>query len=170
MDINLHSSGPTAAGLHHIFIVTNDYHVLTQRNIMPRRPRPTALRLVTGPTPSRYQLKHVLPSIPLPTFHPHHVCESNSLHVHTLTQTIERHQRMTHRELPPQQIQFRSGAGSGNTTPDSAGIIEGPRTKRVIKGPWNHSGSITLKFDVEKVLAPLKPVVVGPGIGHASNC
>jgi hypothetical protein len=37
---------------------------------MPRRPPPSSLLLVKGPTPSRAEPKHRLPSLPQPTFYP----------------------------------------------------------------------------------------------------
>lgn len=120
---------------------------------MPRRAPPTALRLVTGPTPSRYSQKHVLPSVPLPTFQ---AIPSSSL---PPRQTIDRRARTTHAHLPPLNIPFAmSGGRSGNTSPVSATSM-----KAKIRGPWDHSGSIPLEFDVTSVLAPLKPVAVSPG-------
>lgn len=35
--------------------------------------------------------------------------------------------------------------------------------RQIVRGPWDHSGSISLVFDVESVLAPLKPVAISPG-------
>jgi|SRR5882762_7860566 hypothetical protein len=130
---------------------------------MPRRPPPTALRLATGPIPPRYQEKHVLPSVPLPTFHPHHIWESDFVYALAHRQAIERPHRLTHRQLSSLDIPFRSGLRSGNTSPISAGSMGGARRKMISRGPWDHSGSISLEFDVESVLAPLKPVVVSPG-------
>jgi len=37
---------------------------------MPRRPPPSSLLLVKGPTPARAEPKHRLPSVPQPTFYP----------------------------------------------------------------------------------------------------
>jgi len=125
---------------------------------MPRRPPPTALRLATGPTPLRNKPKHTLPSIPLPTFYPLRVKESD-LQAATARQTTERCQTITHTELPTLDIlSLPYGSGSGNTSPASVGDGRG----KIIKGPWDHSGSISLDFDVESVLAPLKPVAVSP--------
>jgi len=125
---------------------------------MPRRPPPTALRLATGPSPPRNKPKHTLPSIPLPTFYPLRVKESDL----QARQTTERRQTIMHRELPTLDIlTLPYGSGSGNTSPVSAGSMGEGRGK-IIKGPWDHSGSISLDFDVESVLAPLKPVAVSP--------
>jgi len=76
---------------------------------------------------------------------------------------------MSHAELPPLDIPFLSGgswSGSGNTSPISA-RAERPK---IIKGPWDHSGSISLDFDVGSMLAPLKPAVVSPRSGTGSSC
>jgi len=138
---------------------------------MPRRPPPTALRLATGPTPPRYNPKHVLPSVPLPTFNPLPISGSHSTHASAPRQTIERRQRITHTEVPPLDIPFfaaGNGSGSGNNSPTSAGSMQAGGGKILVRGPWDHSGSIPFEFDVESILAPLKPVVVSPGPG--SSC
>jgi len=77
---------------------------------------------------------------------------------------------ITDRELPLDILAFQNGFGSGNTSPVSAGSVRGAKRKTNISGPWNHSASMSLEFDVESVLAPLKPVVVSLGSGHGSNC
>lgn len=138
---------------------------------MPRRPPPTALRLATGPTP-RYNLKHVLPSIPLPTFHPLPISGSYSNYASAPRHTTERRQRITHAELPPLDIPFfadGNGSRSGNSSPTSAGSTSMKAGGgQIVRGPWDHSGSISFEFDVESMLAPLKPVVVSPGTGPGS--
>ena len=129
----------------------------TFHSIMPRRPPPTALRLATGPTPTRSRSKHVLPSIPPPTFHPLPVWVSQSSRAPAPRETI---QKMTQAELAPLDILSLTGvSGSGSASPVSAGSITAGRRK-MIKGPWDHSGSISLEFDVESVLAPLEPVAI----------
>jgi hypothetical protein len=54
-----------------------------------------------------------------------------------------------------------STSRNGNTSPISAGSMRG----KVVRGPWDHSGSISMDFDVESVLAPPKPVAVSPSSG-----
>jgi hypothetical protein len=139
---------------------------------MPRRPPPTALRLATGPTP-RYNLKYVLPSIPLPIFHPLPISRSHFTHASAPRHTIERRQRITHADLPPLDIPFfadGNGSRSGNSSPTSASSTSMKAgSGQILRGPWDHSGSISFDFDVESMLAPLKPAAVSPGTGPGSS-
>ena len=150
-----------AAGLFHSLRCFHPSLRSFNDNTMPRRPPPTSLRLVTGPTPPRHKPKHVLPSIPLPTFYPLRVKESD-LQAAAARQTMERRQMMAHRELPTLDIPLPYGSGSCNTSPVSAGSMREEGRGKIIKGPWDHSGCILVDFDVESVLAPLKPVAVSP--------
>jgi len=133
---------------------------------MPRRQPPTALRLVTGPTPPRNRPKHTLPSIPAPTFH----AASSITPKHAAPrQTAEKRARMTFAQLPPLDISFTT-TSSGNTSPVSAGSVKSVGSikglgagGKVQRGPWDHSGTIALDINVESMLAPLKPVAVSPG-------
>lgn len=145
---------------------------------MPRRPPPTALRLATGPTPPRHYAKHVLPSIPLPTFYPSPAQQPDYLQAPASRKAIELRQIIAHTELvrtelPPLNIPFipghrRSSSGADGTNPASAGSFR-DRRGQMLRGPWDHSGCISVGFDVESVLAPLKPVVVSPGAGYGST-
>jgi len=123
-----------------------------------RRSPPTALRLVTGPIPPRSRPKHSLPSVPPPIFHP--ILASSSQPVPR--PILERRTRITHAAFPSMENLHFLGSGSGNSSPVSAGSSRGGK---VIRGPWDHSGSISMEFDVESVLAPPKPVAVSPGSG-----
>jgi hypothetical protein len=67
---------------------------------------------------------------------------------------------MTQAELAPLDIlSLASVNGSGSASPVFAGSLTAGRRK-MIKGPWDHSGSISLEFDVESMLAPLEPVAI----------
>ncbi|KAK7043758.1 hypothetical protein VNI00_008370 [Paramarasmius palmivorus] len=112
---------------------------------MPRRPPPSALRLVPGPTPPRNAPKHTMPSVPRPTFCPSSIVAKGPA-------------------SPPRR---RHKSGSSWSSTDCADVPYLPSTQSVspappvkIRGPWDHSGSIRLSFDEDSLLAPLKPVVV----------
>lgn len=71
---------------------------------------------------------------------------------------------MNQPQLPQLDIPLvMSGYESGNSSPVSAGSSRG----KTVRGPWDHSGTIALDFDVTSVLAPLKPVAISnsPGSG-----
>lgn len=124
-----------------------------------RRAPPTALRLVTGPIPPRSRPKHSLPSVPPPTFHPIPASSSQPIP----RPALERRTRINLTHFPSMDNLNFYGNGSGNSSPVSAGSCS---TKgKVTRGPWDHSGSISMEFDVERVLAPPKPVAVSPSSG-----
>ena len=130
---------------------------------MPRRPPPTALRLISGPTPARSAPKHVLPSVPQPIFHP--ISEPSIIPLHgPPKQAVGHHEGISQPQLPQLDIPLvMSGYESGNSSPDSAVSSKA----KMVQGPWDHSGIITLDFDVTRVLTPLKSVAIGnsPGLG-----
>lgn len=133
-----------------------------------RRPAPSHLRLVNpaGPVPKGTQ-KHILPSIPLPTFQPPVV-----------------QKRVTHRELPPLITSldappsldprsssrrssnesergwpwnYRSHSASSSTSSLNSICNANFETMR---GPWDYSSPV--RIDVESLLAVPKPVAVSP--------
>lgn len=110
---------------------------------MPRRAPPTSLRLIQGPTPPRNAPKHTLPSMPRPTFHPSPA---------TKQPTVTRSRSAT---LPSLDI------GLGGESEGRLLLTASPAVStQKIRGPWDHSGCIAVVFDVENMLAPLKPVAV----------
>ena len=153
---------PSIYSFVHLSVATPSLKI---HSTMPRRPPPTALRLATGPTPPRSRPKHVLPSVPLPTFHPLPISESHSSHAPAPRQTA---QKMSRTELPPLDIPFLAGGNGNNASPISADSMRAGKPK-IIKGPWDHSGCISLEFDVESMLAPLKPAIVSPRTGAGGN-
>ncbi|KAI0048228.1 hypothetical protein FA95DRAFT_1491300 [Auriscalpium vulgare] len=91
---------------------------------MPRRPPPTALRLVEGPLPPRGRAKFTLPSVPRPIFHPPAV--------------------VAHGPVPRARLQAKEGAADGGK--------QGAHGKGQTRGPWDHSRSISVPLDVSALL------------------
>lgn len=122
---------------------------------MPRRAPPTALRLHSGPTPPRTHPKHSLPSIPQPTFYPF-----TSLPPPRATTSPRPTPRNLATLVPLDIPLVPSPPSSRSSSPRSGNVSE-----RFVRGPWDHSGTISsaLPFDVESMLKPLKPVAVGFG-------
>ncbi|KAF9557688.1 hypothetical protein CPC08DRAFT_640004 [Agrocybe pediades] len=97
---------------------------------MPRRSPPSSLRLATGPTPLRRQVerrdapKYTMPSLPGPAF-----------------------QRPTD-----------AGVVLARARPvaHTCDVVIGreKESEKRIRGPWDHSGSICLDIDVDRLLAP----------------
>ncbi|KAH7927737.1 hypothetical protein BV22DRAFT_257471 [Leucogyrophana mollusca] len=125
---------------------------------MPRRSPPTALRLVQGPLPPRSQPKHTLPSIPIPAFHP----ADSLLRGPTPPPRTRRpgHTYMISAELPPLDLSSICRPSSSCSSSPTSSPISASSGKR-IRGPWDHSSSISLQFDVDSLLALPKPVAVG---------
>ncbi|KAJ7470376.1 hypothetical protein FB451DRAFT_335911 [Mycena latifolia] len=125
---------------------------------MRRRSPPTSLRLVQGPVPPRSVPKHTLPSVPRPTF----------AQPATVVRGPTPRQQVTQREDPLLAAKFADlpailipstsplpGSLLSATTP-----IVSPRSRGSMRGPWDHSGSITTPIDMESLLTPLKPVAL----------
>ncbi|KAF8078168.1 hypothetical protein FPV67DRAFT_38451 [Lyophyllum atratum] len=110
---------------------------------MRRRAPPTSLRLVQGPTPPRNAPKHTLPSVPRPAFHPTPAAK----------QTAPIRSRSQSFLLPCLDMAGSATTLESDVYPRSAVITK-------VRGPWDHSGCIAVEFDVENVLAPLKPVAI----------
>ncbi|KAJ7702401.1 hypothetical protein B0H17DRAFT_1044220 [Mycena rosella] len=126
---------------------------------MRRRSAPTALRLVQGPVPPRSVSKHTLPSVPRPTFsQPATVVRGPTPRQHSRSPSGEDALLATKfADLPAIVIPPSSslpGSLLSATTPT-------PSTSRgSMRGPWDHSGSISLPLDVESLLKPLQPVAL----------
>ncbi|KAG6874327.1 hypothetical protein C0995_001552 [Termitomyces sp. Mi166 len=109
---------------------------------MRRRAPPSSLRLVPGPIPPRNSPKHRLPSLPPPIFYP----------TPAMKQTATRGRNRSF-VLPSLDI-----------LPREKGVKADPHPRLAVtpklRGPWDHSGCITVSFDVENVLAPLQPAAV----------
>ncbi|GBE82520.1 hypothetical protein SCP_0409040 [Sparassis crispa] len=143
---------------------------------MPRRLPPTPLRLVSGPLPSRGRPKHTLPSLPRPIFHPSaQITRGPTPRARALPSEIDEiRPRVTHGQFPPLILPIERASRSGESSPTSAGSwSSGKRSRsssrsrstspeRVLRGPWDHSSSIHVPFDVEAVLAPPRPVAINP--------
>lgn len=126
-----------------------------------RRPPPSALRLVTGPAPPRSAPKHTMPSVPRPAFHPPCVVSRGSVpygrQITTQPQPGLMLSPLDH-QLPPPFLYDTNSPSSASTTPTSS-----PLSSKIMRGPWDHSGSIVVPIDLHNVLTPLKPVAVSPG-------
>jgi hypothetical protein len=129
---------------------------------MPRRPPPTRLRLLpaTAPLPGRGVPKHPLPTMPCPTF--------------LLPATTEAVQKPRVRSRTPSVDLGFSPAGTPEAERASPlstwappSVFAEPASppsygKKKVRGPWDHSGSISLQFDVSTLLAPPKRAAVSP--------
>ncbi|KAK0210426.1 hypothetical protein DFS33DRAFT_1293105 [Desarmillaria ectypa] len=102
---------------------------------MPRRPPPTALRLVPGPAPPRNAPKHTLPAVPRPTFYPPH---------------------SVGRGPSPPASGLHCLPMASNCSNSSR-----PESVKVQRGPWDHSGSVRIPIDVDHLLPLPKPVAIG---------
>ncbi|KZP29885.1 hypothetical protein FIBSPDRAFT_851029 [Athelia psychrophila] len=123
---------------------------------------PTALRLATGPTPHRSQPKHVLPALPAPTFQGYsNPAPVRQVHSHP---PGSRHTRFISSELPyiPSHVrvpttEFPSSSGSGSRSGGSSPVSASSTKSSIMRGPWDHS-TLSLDFNVENILAPLKAI------------
>jgi hypothetical protein len=137
---------------------------------MRRRSAPSPLRLgPPGPVP-RGTPKFVMPSIPLPTFQPISVLPSYP------TRTSSR--RSTHRDIPPlvasqdpgfqeHRVYGHMPRGSNSSVSSISSTLSWDSkcpspVNSQIRGPWDHSGTMGGKLDLNNVLAPLKPVAISP--------
>ncbi|TDL27226.1 hypothetical protein BD410DRAFT_782301 [Rickenella mellea] len=138
---------------------------------MPRRPPPTSLRLAQGPTPTRGQPKHTLPSIPRPTFYPsklsgtYYPRVTEPLGVAPPTLPVTRSPPDGYLplycsvSLPGSRRNSSSGEGEGGHDLQRSA---GAEPKKTTRGPWDHSGSISLPINVESILTLPKPVAISP--------
>lgn len=120
---------------------------------MPRRPPPSALRLVQGPLPPRYVPKHTLPSLPCPAFQP-----EASLPRKPLPSPRSRRAdsvQLTFPNLPPLDAEIATICRSASSTPTSS-----PTSEKRIRGPWEHSGCINVQVDVGSLLAFPEPAAL----------
>ncbi|KAJ7168085.1 hypothetical protein C8R43DRAFT_983035 [Mycena crocata] len=121
---------------------------------MPRRSPPTSLRLVQGPVPPRSTPKHTLPSVPRPTFsQPAMIARGPSPR-----------QQASQREDPLLSAKFSSLPAIviplSTSLPSAVLSATTPSSRGRMRGPWDHSGSITTPIDMESLLTPLKPVAL----------
>jgi len=139
---NLNSKeAPVALGYFYVTVSAFKFHLLLPTT-MPRRSPPSALRLTTGPIPSLNQPKYKLPTVPRPTFYrPPAVARGPA----------------------PDTICVKTPARP-RTAADIASPSGSPMSGNgmIMRGPWDHSGSIELPIDVEAMLTPLKRVAVSP--------
>lgn len=89
--------------------------------------------------------KHTLPSVPRPIFHPLAFVVGPAPRARCSDQDGTT-------GIPA--LIIPSPAASDSWSPS------GSASGKILRGPWDHSGSIPVPFDVEKMLAPLKAAVV----------
>ncbi|KAH7909143.1 hypothetical protein BJ138DRAFT_1067566 [Hygrophoropsis aurantiaca] len=124
---------------------------------MPRRSPPSALRLVQGPLPPRNQPKHMLPTVPIPAFHR----DDQLLRGPSPPPRTRRpgHTHMISAELPPLDLSSICKSSVSSEPSPSSSPVSTSSGKR-IRGPWDHSSSISLEVDVNSMLALPKPAAV----------
>jgi hypothetical protein len=142
---------------------------------MPRRPPPTQLRLLpaTAPLPGRGVAKHKMPSMPCPIFqHPSPAAASQR--PRSRSNSPSAGERSTRSVLPPLVIpglpvpvtDRQSPVGGTQASGYSPVVtpVEPPThsSRKRLRGPWDHSGSISLKIDLGTVLTPPKRAAVSP--------
>jgi len=141
-----------------------------------RRPPPSALRLITGPTPPRSAPRHTLPSVPRPAFYPPSAVsrgpsprgrQSTTLPQPGLN-AVDQSTLCILTSYDSMSSPYSSSTGtptSSMPTPSSSNYSPRSLTSspKVLRGPWDHSGSIIVPIDLENVLTPLKPAAVSPG-------
>ncbi|KII88891.1 hypothetical protein PLICRDRAFT_40528 [Plicaturopsis crispa FD-325 SS-3] len=128
---------------------------------MTRRAAPTALRLIQGPTPPRGVPRHTMPSMPRPTFQPPAILVRGPAPRSRSGSPRHEDTHMLHSQLPPLAIPQGSSSYTSAAPPSSSSSPETSDGMRM-RGPWDHSRSISVPFDVGTVLAPPKPVAVSP--------
>ncbi|KIP10334.1 hypothetical protein PHLGIDRAFT_125677 [Phlebiopsis gigantea 11061_1 CR5-6] len=138
---------------------------------MPRRPPPTPLRLVNGPLPPRRQPKHTLPSLPRPAFYPPIAVIQGPVPRPRAT-SISGDLVEPALELSlPEDIAFGLSLTSMSRRSSTDSVMSSRRSSMVSgppspalelksRGPWDHSSSIQIPFDVSAVLLPPKPAVL----------
>ena len=140
-------------------------------SIMPRRPPPTPLRLVEGPLPPRRQPKHTLPSLPRPAFYPPvAVIQGPVPRPRARSITADMVEPALELPLPEDiasRLSFASVGRRSSTDSDvssrRSSIASGPPSpapELKYRGPWDHSSSIKIPFDVSAVLPPPKPAAL----------
>ncbi|ETW85659.1 hypothetical protein HETIRDRAFT_414650 [Heterobasidion irregulare TC 32-1] len=125
---------------------------------MPRRPPPTALRLIDGPLPARGKSKFTLPSIPRPTFHPPSTVARGPVPRSREVTSVITANAVTSPQSQPSHLPIPSPVSTGRASPSPS-----LQSSKLTRGPWDHSRSISVPFDVESVLAPPKRVAVSSG-------
>ncbi|KAG1759405.1 hypothetical protein EDD22DRAFT_142686 [Suillus occidentalis] len=117
----------------------------------PRRAPPSALRLVQGPLPPRATPKHTLPSFPCPAFQPEAILPHGPMPQSRIRRADPI--RLTFPDLPPLDVTIAATYRSSSHTPTSSSPTSGYR----IRGPWNHSSSISVQVDIDSLIALPKP-------------
>ncbi|KAJ7286008.1 hypothetical protein C8J57DRAFT_1286477 [Mycena rebaudengoi] len=125
--------------------------------LVRRRSPPSPLRLVLGPVPPRSQPKHTLPSVPRPAFsQPAMVARGPSPRPHADAPTKEADRLLSAKfsDLPGIVI-----PAVNSSLPSAVLGAASPSSRGSLRGPWDHSGTITIAtLDVESLLTPMKPV------------
>jgi len=150
-----------------------------------RRPPPTPLRLYQGPLPLRNRPKHTLPSVPRPTYVPL-VPAINGPKPRARVQepvpvSDDPISLLSYEHLPrliipsgPSHSRRSSWSSDGSVSPVSSASSGGLSRRSSVesldggesampvrqRGPWDHSASIKIPFDVSSVLVPPRPAAV----------
>ncbi|KEP48371.1 hypothetical protein V565_126370 [Rhizoctonia solani 123E] len=133
---------------------------------MPRRPAPSALHLVKGPTPARGEPRHTLPAQPLPVFQPKTVTKPRSSSSASRT-TIDAPTLLIGPDPTDKSsvngIMFESPTERGYIPQWDTAPVVAAASRRVQRGPWDRSRVNALSQErLAELIAVPKPVVANP--------
>ncbi|KAH8829634.1 hypothetical protein DL96DRAFT_1067810 [Flagelloscypha sp. PMI_526] len=152
---------------------------------MPRRAPPSRLHLHPGPTPPRGTPKYQMPIMPQSVFRPRAPSDAPSTRP-SHRRSSSRDSLSSEASSPSESGWSSLNSSPTSSTTNLAFTLNGSNsssslslpmmpmtpatpaswrertveTKKVLRGPWDHSGTITdkLSLDVESLLKPLQPV------------
>lgn len=108
-----------------------------------------------------------MPSVPRPAFYtPANVARGPTPRQRQSdVQAMDNFSNQSTLSLPPLVLpDYSSPVDLESTSPLSRSSSRSESPK-VMRGPWDHSGCISVPLDVENILTPLKPVAVSPKAG-----
>ncbi|CAE6366193.1 hypothetical protein RSOLAG22IIIB_01984 [Rhizoctonia solani] len=133
---------------------------------MPRRPAPSALRLVDGPTPARGEPRHTLPAPPQPVFQPKTITKPRSGSSPSRT-TIDAPTLFIGPDSTDKSsvngIMFESPTERGYIPQWDMAPVAATASRRLQPGPWDRTRINAIsKEQVSELIALPKPVVANP--------
>ncbi|CAE6476215.1 unnamed protein product [Rhizoctonia solani] len=134
---------------------------------MPRRPAPTALHLVKGPTPGRGEPRHTLPMPPQPVFQPKTITKPRSSSSASRSR-IDAPSLFIGADPTDKSsvdgVMFESPIERGYLPQwDAAPTAATPANRRTQPGPWDRTRVNALPQErIAELIAVPKPVVANP--------